>query len=363
MIYSNYQQDEEPSVDKSSNEGKNKSTTDQISVDSRDSNYKNPTQKVSYYFISNDSYFHGWTNYIESYNEISDGYSSMSDGYRKHVTYSDTNSGGWGSNYEFVIAPIDNLERDSTTQIINPLPDEVTQSTYIPINLMQINNSDYQNSEVTSIDKMSEVESFVNFGEVDTSNMFKQYYFANAQNDYQMKCLKKCGLRVTLQNYNPAITKFSRIWVDIYDMNSQSTQNIKPDTNYTNSTSEETNDWKKLKQKINENIIYYEDEGQSKRKYVTTNSEGEQVYKTSSNNENFPRGNYNRSLSGWYVVTEMKIIYSQYDTNMKTVLTLNRIERKPLYKDEYKTAKLAVDKYKDDNLPENIFKSIDDFSY
>lgn len=360
IIYCNYQESSEPGTDKSENDGTNKTTTDQIRVGENENDLMNADQRLSYYFLSNHRYFDSWSNYIESYNEISDGYSSMDEGYRKHVIYSDTNSGGWGTNVEFTIFPIDNMERDDLTQQIKPLSDTPTQDSYIPLNLMQTNNEEYQKDGISDIDKMSNVESYMNLGEVDTSNMFKQYYFAEVQNDYQMRCMKKCGLKVTLQNYNPSITKFSRVWVDLYDMNPTSTLSIAQD-NITISP-DETNDYLKLKQKLNENVISYKDEGVFEMTTKTTDSSGNEVT-TEGKNTNHPMGNYNRSLSGWYVVTELKFEYNNYDRNIKTILTLNRIEHKPLYKSDYTLAKNAIDKYREENRAECIFGNIDDYSY
>ena len=231
---------------------------------------------------------------------------------------------------------------------------------------MQTNNADYLNDKgsFASINRMSDVESYVNLGEVDTSNMYKQYYFAEVQNSYQMSCMKKCGLRVTLQNYNPAITKYSRIWIDLYDMNTSSSQSIKPnkDIAKNNDINNDNNIWLKYKQETNVNIINYPDEGMFKSTEKTTDGNGNEVDKEGKNT-NFPRGNYNRSLSGWYVVTEMKIVYDNYEKNLKTQLLLNRIEYRPIFKSDYKVAKDAIDKYKEENRPECIFGNIDDYSY
>lgn len=355
IIYSNYQDSSEPNIDKSKNDGKNEKTTDQITVDKnlKETDLNNDSQKLSYYFLSNHIYFKGWSNYIESYNEISDGYSTMDDGYRKNLVYSDCNTAGWGSSGKWSIPPIDNLDREEDTQKIKSLPNKADEDTYIPLNLMQMNNFEYQKDGVTSIDKMSEVESFVNFGQVDTTNMYKQYYFAEIQNEYQMKCMKKCGLSVTLQNYNPSITKFSRIWVDIYDMNPQSNMSIKKDNDIKEATAPK-NVMDEYRKYLNDNIISFKGEGD----LDIVVKQGEKP-----NSQNSPRGYYNRSLSGWYVVTELKITYDNYNKNLKTHVLLNRIEHKPLYQSEFELAQKAIDKYKEENLVECIFNNIDDFSY
>jgi hypothetical protein len=291
--------------------------------------------------LTNDEFFDGWTNYIESYQEITNGASALSDGFKTHATYSDSNTGDWGfSQCDFLIRPIDNLKRDPATQRILSFEDEEpSQETYIPLNLIQMTKSEYIGSPA-SVDNMTNVESFNNFGNIDTSNTFKQYYFAEVQNKYQLKCMKKCGLKVRLQNYNPSVTKFSRVWVDIYDTNPLSNGEISA----SKIESSDPVDIRNYREKKNENIIQYDDEGIidiiNPRK-----------------NKNWPEVIFNRSLSGWYVVTEFEINYDPKDNSLKMDLILNRIEYKPCFRDEYKKAKKAIDKYKEENVPEDILVS------
>ena len=326
MIYRCYPPEELPKFDSSK---ESKTTRNQLPLRDKDTDLDNQYQKLSYYFISNNDFFDGWTNFIEEYHEISNSNSSLSDGFKTHVTYSDSNKDGWPyAVCDFTIRPIDNLIRESSTQKIKSLESEPTQDSYIPLNLMQMTKGDVYVSERMGVDDMTNVESFNNFGEVDTSNMFKQYYFAEVQNKYQMKCLKKCGLKVKLQNYNPAITKFSRIWVDIYDKNLASPL-VKEDINKNDSV-----EYIKYKQEGNENILQFDDEVKPD-KY----------------------GKFNRGLSGWYVITEIVIEYNPKDNNLNMNLILNRIEYKPCFKNEYYTAKKAVDKYKEENIIDNILTS------
>lgn len=334
MIYNCYPPHKLPDFDSSIQE---KTTENQIPLKNDDDPLNNQHQKLSYYFLSNDQYFDGWSNYIEEYQEITNGGSALSDGFKTHITYTDSNKGDWGfSVCDFLIRPIDNLKRDSSTQKIESIPDDPTQESYIPLNLMQMSKSEYLD-ELSSVDNMTNVESFNNFGEIDTSNMFKQYFFAEVQNKYQMKCMKKCGLKVKLQNYNPSITKFSRIWVDIYDDNMYSQKEISPVDVYKSDEGDILN----YKEKKNDNILQFEDEG-------VIEAINPREWKS------WPDFIYNRSLSGWYVVTEMEIDYDANDNNLKMNLTLNRIEYKPCFKDEYTMAKKAIDKYKNENIIENI---------
>ena len=277
----------------------------------------------------------------------------MSDGFRTHVTYSDSNvdNNFDGHVFDFLIRPIDNLKRDGSTQKIQSLPENVSQESYIPLNLMQMTKKEFL-EELSSVDNMTNVESFNNFGEIDSSNTFPQYFFAEIQNKYQMKCLKKCGLRVKMQNYDPAITKFSRIWVDIYDDHPISSYQVSKDERAEefikkNSQSDYTTEYREYIDRKNDNIINFEDEGVLD---IINDGIGPSNY--------WPKEKYNRSLSGWYVVTEIELEYDHNDNNIRMNLTLNRIEYQPVFKSDYELAKKAVEIYKEHNLVEDIFKTM-----
>jgi hypothetical protein len=305
-------------------------------TDVPDENLNSGSQRVSYYFLTNGEEFKGWTNYIEEYYELNDGYSLISDGYSKVLTYSD--KCGFpnltSKVYKFTVTPIDNIKRDNNKNIMS-LPDKVTYDTYIPLNLRQTTSSAYVDSK-NLYDNPTASESRVDFGEVDTSNTFPLYFYSSVQNDFQMKNLKKCGLSVRLQNYNPAITRYSRIWVDIYDMNRNSLTEIRKNTVVDDMPESKAKEYLKNK---NDNIISF-----------SKDEENDTDYRV-----------YNRSLSGWYVVTDMKISYNTVKDfkgktykKLQTQLVLNRIEYKPSFQSEYEKAKNAIEKYKYDNLSENI---------
>ena len=310
-------------------------------TETQNDNLNNGNQKVSYYFLTNSSEFKGWTNYIEEYYELNDGYSIISDGVFKTLTYSDKI--GFpnisSKNYRFLFTPIDNLVRDGKRNIMS-LSENIGYNTYIPLNLIQTTNSSYINNE-NMYDNPSSAESKIDLGEVDTSNNFPLYFYASVQNDFQMKNFKKCGLSVRLQNYNPSITRYSRIWLDIYDMNMNSMEeiSIKPDVDEMESSILKDS----LKER-NDNIL---------------------IFKEDISKDNIYQ-KYNRSLSGWYVVTDMKISYNtvkdfkgKTSKKLQTQLILNRIEYKPTFKSEYEVAKNAIEKYRTENVSANIMCSGD----
>lgn len=288
-------------------------------------------KKEDFYFISNSEEYKGWTNYIEEYYELNDGYSVMSDGYSKYVGCS---SNWWKelwnkNNIKIHIRPIDNLYRDRNG-IIKPLPYKIKKDTYIPLNLIETTNNDYR-QQLNSYTNPTSANSLVDFDGEKIDNVHKLYYYAQVQNDFQMKFLKKCGISVRLQNYNPSITKYSRIWVEIYDMHRNSSVNIRKDDRVDDLSESIVKTY--LKEK-NDDIIIFDDERGKDNEYQV----------------------FNRSLSGWYVVTEMKILYNtvkdfQGNTykKLQTQLILNRIDYKPTFRSEYNIAKLAVDKYMEEN--------------
>ena len=306
-----------------------------------DENLNNGDQKVSYYFLSNNEEFKGWSNYIEEYFELNDGYSIVSDGYRKTLTYSD--KCGFpdltAKNYKFILSPIDNLKRDGKKNI-ESLPEEVSYDSYIPLNLRQTTNSAYADCQ-SLYDSPTVAESTIDIGEVDTSNNFPLYFYAATQNDFQMKNLKKCGLSVRLQSYNPSITRYSRIWVDIYDTHESSKSQIQKNSEVDDMPESKVKEYLKKK---SDNVISYKEDIQN-------------------NNENRV---YNRTLSGWYVITDMKKSYNTVRDfkggtykKLQTHLTLNRIDYKPSFHSEYDMAKKAIEKYKTDNISENIMQGGD----
>jgi hypothetical protein len=301
----------------------------------------NGEQKVEDYFLTNSLEYKGWTNYIEEYYEINDGYSMISDGCRKILTYSDKIgfSDVSSKNYKFLFTPIDNLERDGN-RTIKTLPEDIGYNTYIPLNLIQTTSYSYIDNQ-NIYDDPASTESRVDLGEVDTSNNFPLYFYASIQNDFQMKNLKKCGLSVRLQNYNPSITRYSRIWLDIYDMNRNSMEEIRKKSNVDDMPDSNMKNYFKDK---NDNILAFKEDIDKDGEYQI----------------------YNRSLSGWYVVTDMKISYNTVKNfkgktykKLQTQLILNRIEYKPTFKSDYDIAKKAIEKYRTENISANIMCSGD----
>jgi hypothetical protein len=101
------------------------------------------------------------------------------------------------------------------------------------------------------------------------------------------------------------------------------------------------------------------------KEYLKKKSDNVISYREDTQNDNENRV-YNRTLSGWYVITDMKISYNTVRDfkggtykKLQTHLTLNRIDYKPSFHSEYEMAKKAIEKYKSDNISENIMQGGD----
>ena len=303
-------------------------------------------QEVSYYFLTNHSDFASKTNYIVEYYEINNGYTSMREGYSKHVCYPIKGAGlksieeknktyhGVDTNKDDIsngildmdIYPIDNLI-ENETDVAN-LPYECKMDTYIPLNVAQVYAKIDRSVSSSDIYDAGSMSSSVTLTDVpDSENTFTLYPYAKIHNNYQMDCLKKCGLKVKLESYNPSISRFSRIWVDIYDTGDISNNIISRNSDATK------DDILPFANSADEGYYYRFEYNSETGKYDKVKS---------ATNFNFPKGTYNRSLSGWYVVTEMKIVLNKEKGMLQTMLTLNRIEYRPMQKSVYNRARDVI---------------------
>lgn len=227
------------------------------------------TKEVEY-MITNKISEDIWNNYFEKYETIMR--NQTSEGYKKYVQYYDYDSNEFISEY---VDPITNASE-----------------TMIPISKSRLVNSEVEDN------LRDDNIAFTDFGFL-CDNVHKNYHFAGVQNNFNLSFCKSFGLKVRLSSYNPAITLYSKLYVDLYDTNSALVSTIK-------STDKDDNDDKTVR--------------------LTDIDEGLE----SSTDKNMQV--YNESLSGWYVVTGIKLLYNSNNGIMKEELILNRREMKPSVK-------------------------------
>ena len=261
--------------DKSSNQSMIFKIVPNIVTNNKDDDSKD--QELAAYSITNNPQRMGWTNYIEYYSELSKSSSTLYSGYRKYVQYFDFN------NREFVSEYVDPLTHNTKGMI--------------PLSKGKIyNNEPEDNLRNTLV-------SYTYYGFQDTDSQHENYYWAGVQNQFNNEESKKFGLDVTLCSYNPAITRYSRIWVDIYELNSTMIANKRLKDNNKDIGNRNADMPPVLNPELDENT------GDMKQRMI-----------------------YNESLSGWYLVESVNIFYDLKDAMLKHKLILNRRESKPANK-------------------------------
>jgi len=233
------------------------------------------------YMITNHINYEPWNNYIESYHEINKAGSTLYNGYRKYVQYFDY------KNNEFVSEYVDTLSHNTEGMI-------------------PVNKGQYYNNEPED-NLRNELASYTYFGIQDSDNQHDNYYWSGVQNDFNMTDCQKFGLEVTLQAFNPAITRCSRIWVDIYEKNELATERMRPKT--------DEEDPQGLDADVPPTL--------------DPDADKSGIWKDSMI--------LNESLSGFYVVMGMKIFFDPNEKILKEKLILNRREMKPSNKHQIMT--------------------------
>lgn len=140
-------------------------------------------------------------------------------------------------------------------------------------------------------------------------NTHENYAIATVLNNRNMVDLEKCGINMIVPCFNPIITRYSRIWVDVYEKNNWSKEGLKA---------------------RQENEIIHKDnasvpENEKESGGDSTPIDTESVKLT---DEEIRDGLLNKSLSGWYIVKGIAYKYEKYtDDSIQTYLELRRIER------------------------------------
>lgn len=219
--------------------------------------------KDTEYALTNALSENVWNNYIETYSVIMR--NQTTEGYRKYVQYYDY------ANDEFISEYVDPITAAGEGEI--------------PVSKSRLDTGDADEN------LREENISLTDYGFI-TENVHKNYYFAETQNQFNMNMCKGFGIKVTLQAYNPYITMYSGVRVNIYDYNTGIATMKKAGDNEDLSPSMGEGDGRESGMDINMSV-------------------------------------YNESLSGMYVVTGIRLIYNKQSGIMKEELTLNRREMKP----------------------------------
>lgn len=276
-----------------------------------------------WYELNNSKYLSGWTLYFDKYHEKNSNASSLYDGYTKYVQ-----SWDW-CNREKIELPlsIDNFGTEG---------------------MFPLNKGHMVNGEPSELSK--HMVSWTYMGETN-EHMNPEYYYAEANNNMNLNDMAKFGMDVELPCVNPAITKYSRIKVIVFEKNDNAQAGLTENKNMTedseitldNGKILKLSDYPELQSDTTPRFDLTTDSGIEQAKQAGVYSEMASAGADSEFND--AGETLNESLSGWYVVTGFEIYLNDVNEDggqmrLKQKIHLARREYKPALKKDYdKTTK------------------------
>ena len=271
-----------------------------------------------WYELNNSKYLSAWTPYFDNYHERNSNSSSLFEGYVKHIQ-----SWNWKTR--------DKLEYPISVQ--NPETE----------GMMPLNKGHIFDGEASELSK--NMESWTYMGETN-DHMNPEYYFAEAHNSMNISDMSKFGMTVELPCVNPAITRYSRIKVIVFEKNDNAQAGLVENPDMTENsvitkddgTTLKLSDVPELQSDVTPRFDLTTEEGIEQAKNAGVYSELATPGAAASDNKSGET--INESLSGWYVVTGYEIYLEDYDedggtTQLKQKVYLSRREYKPALKKDY----------------------------
>ena len=279
-----------------------------------------------WYELNNSKYLSAWTPYFDKYHEKNSSGSSLFDGYVKNMQ-------AW-----------DWISRDKSERAIS-VENPGTEG------MMPLNKGRMFEGEPSELSK--NMESWDYMGETN-DHMNTEYYFAEAHNEMNISDMSKFGLTVELPCVNPAITRYSRIKVIVFEKNDNAQAGLVENPDMT-ADSELTRDdgapvklseFPELQSDVTPRFDLTTEDGIAQAKAAGVYSE----LATPGAAEGYNRSGetLNESLSGFYVVTGYEIYLNDYDdeggtSQLRQRVFLSRREYKPALKRDYEKTKSGGD--------------------
>lgn len=275
-----------------------------------------------WYELNNSKYLSAWTPYFDNYHEKNSSSSSLFDGYVKYMQ-----SWNWDTR-EKVEYPL---------SIQNPETEGM-----LPLNKGHIFNGEPSelSKNMTSWEYMGETNEHMN----------QEYYFAEAHNDMNISDMSKFGLTVELPCINPALTRYSRIKVIVFEKNDNAQAGLIENQDMTENSEITKQDGStvklsevpELQSDVTPRFDLTTKEGIEQAKNAGVYSELATSGAAEANNS--AGETINESLSGWYVVVGYEIFLNDFDeeggnTQLKQKVYLSRREHKPALKKDYEKTK------------------------
>lgn len=273
-----------------------------------------------WYELNNSKFLSAWTLYYDKYSELNNGSTTLYDGYVKYVQ-------SWNhKNRDYISSPVvvDNMETEG---------------------MLPLNKGKLVNGEPSELS--ANLKTYEYIGECN-EHMNSEYAYAESHNDMNIKDMRKFGMVVDLPCINPAVTRYSRIKLIVFEKNGFAKEGLFEDENLTEDSviqneNGETKNLSEVPGAIDSNtprIDTSTEEGKKEAKKLNIYSE---MADESDVDANGPAEVLNESLSGWYVVTGYEIYVrtnedpdgNEIGTHLRQKIYLSRREYKPALKNDY----------------------------
>lgn len=273
-----------------------------------------------WYELNNSKQLSAWSLYYDKYNEVNNGNTTLDDGYVKYVQ-------SWNhKTRQYISLPVtvDNMETEGM----------------LPLNKGKLERG--KPSELSA-----NLKTYEYLGECN-EHQDSEYAYAFSHNEMNINDMKKFGMTVDLPCINPAVTRYSRIKLIVFEKNGFAKEGIAEDEN------------------MGENGVIENGKGETKKlseipgaqdantpRFDLTTEEGiKQAKEANVYSEIADEGDVdvngvseriNESLSGWYVVTGYEIYMktvggandNEMGTHLRQKIYLSRREYKPALKNDY----------------------------
>lgn len=261
------------------------------------------------YELTNNLSVNNWSLYFDNYRIVSDNSKCLADGYMKYSQWWNSSTSEWKS-------------------------DEIAVPAFETSGLMPLNRGRLINGEPSKLNQ--NLKTYNNNG-INGDDNNEHYMYAENFNSMCLEDMDKYGLEIELPCFNPAITKFSRIKISIFERNPIAIDNIidHPAEADATVTAEDGS------------TIYLKDHPEFQSDNTPMLADGETVGGIGSKFQTKPMpsgdgslyaGNGEilvESLSGYYVVTGMELYMGYENSTLRERISLRRREGRPPLRSDY----------------------------
>lgn len=269
------------------------------------------------YELTNNIYVTGWSLFFDRHTVVAEASNSIDNGYTKYVQW-------W-----------DYGERQFHSKPVTPY-------CYQTKGLMPLNKGRLINGEASELSQNLSTYVYQNAVDEGESQTFR---YAYCNNEVNREDMKKFGLVVELPCINPAVVRYSRIKVSVFEKNEMAKASIienqalsdKGVIDAKNGGEVRLSEHPELQSDVTPRFDLSTEEGRKEAKDVGIYSElqDEVLYDAFGNPSNVEDSILNESLSGYYVVTGYEIYLDEDSPTLRQRIHLSRREHKPALKSEY----------------------------